>query len=45
MQEKILLRQPNVNDDFINVSDLPNGVYVYRLLQNDQTIDRGKIIK
>jgi len=44
-QGKVLLRRRNVDSTPITVSNLSNGVYVYRLLQNSQIICSGKIVK
>jgi hypothetical protein len=44
IQGKILLRQINISNS-ISIAHLPQGVYVYRLLQNSQVICRGKILK
>ena len=44
MQGKVLFRQTNVNDSF-SVTNLPNGMYLYRLLENSQMIFSGKILK
>ena len=45
IQGKAIFRKATVADNFINVADLPNGVYLYRLLQGNQTAYSGKIIK
>jgi len=44
IQGKILLREINVSNS-INIAHLPQGVYVYRLLQDNQIIYRGKVLK
>ena len=44
IQGKILLREINVCNS-INIAHLPQGVYVYRLLQGNQVIYRGKVLK
>ncbi|MCL2327264.1 MAG: T9SS type A sorting domain-containing protein [Bacteroidetes bacterium] len=45
MQGKEVLKKTNMNDSPISVANLPNGVYLYRLLQNGQAIYSGKILK
>ena len=45
VQGKIVFRKTNVGDGFISIADLPSGVYLYRLLQGNQTTFSGKIIK
>jgi hypothetical protein len=44
IQGKILLRQTNISNS-ISIAYLPQGVYVYRLLQGNQVICRGKVLK
>ena len=44
-QGKIVLKKTNVDNSSINVANIPNGVYFYRLLQNRQAIYFGKILK
>jgi hypothetical protein len=44
MQGKVILQKTGVNNS-ISIENLPNGVYVYRLLENNQIICWGKIIK
>ena len=45
VQGKIVFRKTNVDNGFISIADLPSGVYLYRLLQGNQTTFSGKIIK
>jgi len=46
MQGQAVLRKTNIdNSTFISVANLPSEVYLYRLLQNNQIIYSGKIIK
>ncbi len=33
------------NRNKINISNLPNGIYFYKILENGKTIDSGKLIK
>jgi len=42
---KIVLKKTNVDSNAISVVNIPNGVYLYRLLQNKRTVFRGKILK
>jgi hypothetical protein len=44
MQGKVILQKTGINNS-ISIVNLPNGVYVYRLLEKDQIICWGKIIK
>ena len=44
VQGKVILRKTNAGN-IINIANLPCGVYVYRLLQDSQGIDFGKIVK
>jgi hypothetical protein len=44
MHGKIILRTNNVSNT-INITNIPNGVYVYRLLENSRVIYSGKILK
>ena len=44
MQGRIIARKTNVNGSFINVANLSNGVYLYRLLQNKRVVCFGKIL-
>jgi hypothetical protein len=44
MLGKVVLREINVCNS-INIAHLPPGVYVYRLLQDNQVICRGKVLK
>ena len=44
MQGKVILKKTNV-DSSINVANISNGVYLYRLLQNGQAIHYDKILK
>ena len=44
-QGKIVLKKTNVDSSFINIANIPNGVYFYRLLRNRQAICFGKILK
>ena len=44
MQGKVILRKSNISN-FISVTNLPNGIYLYHLLQDNQLICWGKIFK
>jgi len=44
-QGKIVFIKKNVDSSSINVANISNGVYIYRLLQKGQTICFGKILK
>jgi hypothetical protein len=44
IQGKILLQKTNVSNS-ISIAHLPQGVYVYRLMQGNQVICRGKVLK
>jgi hypothetical protein len=44
IQGKMLLRQTNVSNS-VSIAHFPQGVYVYRLLQGNQVICRGKVLK
>ena len=44
IQGKMLLREINVGNS-ISIAHLPQGVYVYRLLQGNQMVCRGKVLK
>ena len=44
MQGRVILRKTNA-DNPINIANLSNGVYLYRVMQNSQLICSGKIVK
>lgn len=44
MLGKIIVRQTNAGNT-VSIANLPNGVYVYRLLENDRVVSRGKIVR
>jgi len=44
MQGKVLLRKTDAGNT-VSVANLPNGVYLYRLLENNRVICSGKILK
>jgi len=44
IQGKVILKT-NIDNHSVNIANLPNGVYLYRLLQNNQTIYFGNILK
>jgi len=44
MQGKMVCRKTNAGNSLIGVANLPNGIYLYRLLQNGQAIHSGKIM-
>jgi hypothetical protein len=44
MHGKVILKKTNINNS-INIANLPNGVYLCRLLKNSQVIYSGKILK
>jgi hypothetical protein len=44
IQGKMLLRKTNVGNS-VSIAHLPQGVYVYRLMQENQVICRGKVLK
>lgn len=45
LQGKILLRKTNIDNNPINVGNLPRGVYIYRIIQNNNAVNIGKLIK
>jgi hypothetical protein len=45
IQGKVILRKTDIDSNFIDITNLSNGVYLYRLLQNNKVISSGKIIK
>jgi len=45
LQGKVILRKKDVDNTPINIENLPDGVYLYRLLQDGQVIYTGKILK
>ena len=44
-QGKVILRKADAGNNPINIANLQNGVYLYRLLQNNQVICSDKIVK
>ena len=44
-QGKVILRKTQLSDTSINIANLLNGMYLYRLLQDNQVICSGKIVK
>ena len=44
MQGKVVCSKTNAENSSIGVSNLPNGIYLYRLLRNNGAIHAGKIM-